>query len=194
MEPDTNIPNNPESNSREGLGGYVLGAAVILIIGIGGYFALSGKTAMAPTETNPIPTGTEEAVMVNTPVSVDTPVSVETPVLGTTTKKEMVKEKAPAILVSLGDSGFEPKEVTIKKGATVRFVNNSARDSWPASAIHPTHSIYPQKSASDCLGSSFDACRGLKPGEFWEFTFNVAGTWRFHDHLNASKTGSIIVQ
>lgn len=98
------------------------------------------------------------------------------------------------VLIVYTENGYEPKTVTIQKGDTVRFVNNAAeQESWPASAVHPTHSIYPGKSDDDCLGSSFDSCRGLLPGEFWEFTFDEVGEWRFHDHLHPSKTGSVIV-
>jgi plastocyanin len=98
------------------------------------------------------------------------------------------------VVISFTNEGFEPSEITVKKGDTVRFVNTSDREVWPASAIHPTHSIYPGKSDSDCLGSSFDACRGLVPGEFWEYTFDYAGSWRYHDHLSASKTGVVVVE
>ena len=97
-------------------------------------------------------------------------------------------------LVIYANDGFEPQTVTIKKGETVRFVNNSDRDVWVASAIHPTHSIYPEKSEDDCLGSSFDTCRGLQAAEFWEFTFNETGSWKYHDHLKASETGTIVVE
>jgi len=97
-------------------------------------------------------------------------------------------------LISYTDDGYAPTKVTIKRGETVRFVNNAAEDSWPASAVHPTHGIYPEKDDSNCLGSSFDACRGLVAGEFWEFTFNETGTWRFHDHLHPYDTGSVVVE
>ena len=97
------------------------------------------------------------------------------------------------VLVAYTDAGYSPAEVTIQKGQRVRFVNRSTEPTWPASAIHPTHSLYPGKEAPDCLGSAFDACRGLVQGEFWAFTFNHAGEWRYHDHLYASKTGVIIV-
>jgi plastocyanin len=101
---------------------------------------------------------------------------------------------APAATISYTGNGYSPASVTIKKGETVRWVNNSSEDTWPASAVHPTHSIYPEKTSADCLGSAFDAGKGLKPGESWDFTFNSTGEWRFHDHLHASKTGVVIVQ
>ncbi len=100
----------------------------------------------------------------------------------------------PVATIRFAESGYQPALVTIKKGEPVRWINDSADETWPAAAVHPTHSMYPQKSADDCLGSSFDACRGLVQGEEWEFTFTEVGTWRFHDHLHPSKTGSIIVE
>lgn len=111
-----------------------------------------------------------------------------------TTESASTTDTVYDALIAYTDSGYSPSTVTIKKGDTVRFVNNStSQETWPASAVHPTHSVYPGKTAADCLGSAFDACRGLKSGEFWEFTFNEVGTWRFHDHVHASKTGSVIV-
>ena len=95
--------------------------------------------------------------------------------------------------ITYTDEGYTPSTVTIQKGEAVRFVNKSEKETWPASAVHPTHSIYPQKSDSDCLGSSFDACRDLSPGESWEFTFNYEGEWRYHDHLHAYHNGTVIV-
>ena len=97
-------------------------------------------------------------------------------------------------VISFTKEGYEPREVTIKVGQTVRFKNDDAeQDSWPASAVHPTHALYPEKSAADCLGSAFDSCRGLKPGEQWDFTFNSLGEWRFHDHIHPSKNGVVKV-
>lgn len=100
---------------------------------------------------------------------------------------------APDAVISFTANGFEPSTVTIQKGDTVRFVNNSTLDIWPASANHPTHTVYPQKSADDCLGSTFDACKAVKPGESWDFTFTEVGTWNFHDHLHSNRRGSVTV-
>lgn len=99
----------------------------------------------------------------------------------------------PDAFVTYSDSGFSPSTVTVTKGQKVRFINNSNRDFWPASAIHPTHAIYPEKKSADCLGSSFDACKATAPGETWEFAFTQVGTWRYHDHLSSSRTGTVVV-
>ena len=97
------------------------------------------------------------------------------------------------VLITFTDEGYAPRDVTVAVGARVRFFNASHQETWPASAIHPTHSLYPGKESTDCLGSAFDACRGLKPGEYWAFTFNYEGEWRYHDHLDATKAGSVTV-
>jgi len=95
------------------------------------------------------------------------------------------------------NNGYAPSPLTIKKGSTVFFVNNSSGKARPASAIHPSHTVYPGTDISKCGGTNsgniFDACRGLNPGEMFSFTFNEVGEWGYHDHLNSSKRGKIIV-
>ncbi len=98
------------------------------------------------------------------------------------------------VMIRYTDKGFEPESVTIKKGERIRFLNDSKESVWPASALHPTHTLYPEKNESDCLGSSFDSCAVLNPGQFFDYTFNYAGEWRYHDHLHGYQTGLIIVQ
>lgn len=94
--------------------------------------------------------------------------------------------------VVVTDNGFSTKEVKIKKGDAVRWTNQSSTLSWPASAIHPTHSIYPEKGG--CIDSTFDACRGLSKGESFIFVFNFVGSWKYHDHLDPSKIGTVVVE
>jgi len=91
------------------------------------------------------------------------------------------------------DNAFTPRDITITQGMRVRFVNHGSQAFWPASGVHPTHTLYPEKEPTDCLGSSFDACKALAPGEFYDFTFYYVGHWSFHDHLHAYNTGSITV-
>ena len=98
------------------------------------------------------------------------------------------------ITISYTNSGFDPTDVTIKQGQRVRFLNDSHATFWPASGVHPTHSLYPEKESTDCLGSSFDACQDLKPGEYFDFTFYYSGIWPFHDHLHPVHTGTITVK
>ena len=99
----------------------------------------------------------------------------------------------PAV-VTYTASGFSPTTVTISKGESVTWKNESNRRMWVASAVHPTHTIYPEQTDVDCLGSSFDACAGAGVGASYEFTFNEVGTWKYHNHLGVFNTGTIIVE
>lgn len=101
-----------------------------------------------------------------------------------------MQELGPQIIYS--DVGYSPQTLTIKKGETVIFSNQSSQATWPASAMHPTHRDYP--TTGGCLGSTFDACRGLQPNETWTFTFDFSGDWKYHDHLHPSNYGTIIVE
>jgi len=97
------------------------------------------------------------------------------------------------VRISITDDGFVPARVTVHKGATITWKNEGENSHWPASAVHPTHSAYPEHTSEDCLGSSFDACLGLNLGESYSFRFNTVGVWGFHDHLNARMTGVVEV-
>ena len=85
--------------------------------------------------------------------------------------------------VRLTDNGFVPAELTIKKGDTVVFTTQLQEAFWPASNVHPSHTIY----------SDFDPRRPIEPQGSWSFTFTKEGQWKYHDHLNSRRTGSIIV-
>ena len=95
-------------------------------------------------------------------------------------------------VVVMTDSGFEPKTVTIRAGEIVVWVNKGTQFRWPASDFHPVHADYPEKGG--CIGSAFDACNVVKPGENFSFTFKRTGTWSYHDHLNPIFTGRVIVK
>lgn len=86
--------------------------------------------------------------------------------------------------VTTTSSGFSPATVTVNAGDTVTFVNNGTGTNWPASDPHPTHTGLP----------GFDALRGLKTGQSYSYTFTKIGTFGYHDHLNSSLTGTVVVQ
>lgn len=90
---------------------------------------------------------------------------------------------AKQVDVQATDAGFVPKSITVYRGDSVKFINNSGSPSWPASNIHPSHAVYPE----------FDSQKPLQPGEFWQFTFDKPGNWRFHDHLKPALIGDIRV-
>ncbi len=95
-------------------------------------------------------------------------------------------------------SAYTPREITIKKGDKVTFRNESSREMWPASAMHPSHAVYPgsgrQKCETEEKDKIFDACQGMASGREWSFVFDQAGEWFYHDHLMPEANGKITVQ
>lgn len=87
------------------------------------------------------------------------------------------------VSVVLGEKGFDPQEVTLQKGATITFSTTRNKPFWPASNLHPSHTIY----------SEFDPMRPLQPSETWQFTFDRVGDWAYHDHLRSYYVGIVHV-
>jgi len=97
------------------------------------------------------------------------------------------------VTVHFLDSGFTPREVTVRAGGTVVFENTSLMLSvQPASNPHPVHNGYPQKGG--CSGNAFDACQAIPRGGSWSFRFDMKGVWSYHDHLHPNFGGTIVVQ
>lgn len=96
--------------------------------------------------------------------------------------------------VEITADGYNPSTITIDSGDAVRWINKDSNLHWIASAQHPTHAAYPE--SGGCIGSKFDACKGLKEGEEFTFVFNQVGEWSYHDHLNlrAPFFGKVIVK
>jgi plastocyanin len=89
-------------------------------------------------------------------------------------------------------SGFSPNTLIIKKGSVVTFKNASADSIRVASDPHPIHDAYPTRGG--CISSTFDSCDNIPPGQSWSFQFDIVGTWGYHNHLNSTDTGTIVVQ
>lgn len=86
-------------------------------------------------------------------------------------------------IIHITADGFSPIELGVQENTAVTFVNDNISSHWPASDPHPSHTINP----------AFDPKKAIPPGESWTFTFNKAGIWRFHDHLNPIQRSTIIV-
>lgn len=86
-------------------------------------------------------------------------------------------------IVEITADGFKPREITVVEGSIVTFVNKDSHDHWPASNNHPTHTFYPE----------FDPLRPITSGNSWEFKFEKAGSWKYHDHLFPHRRGVVNV-
>lgn len=87
-----------------------------------------------------------------------------------------------AVAVTAGGT-FSPAVVTIKAGDTVTWTNHATNPVWIASNPHPTHTDYP----------GFDSKAAIDPGKTYAFTFTKVGSWGYHNHLNPSVQGTVIV-
>ncbi|MBI4085459.1 MAG: hypothetical protein HY432_03080 [Candidatus Liptonbacteria bacterium] len=130
----------------------------------------------------------------------DTQVPAQAPTQTQTPTQSQTSTATPASteqIITYTDSGFSPKEMTVKKGTKVTYKNDSSAAMWPASAMHPTHTVYPGSNIQKCGTSEesmiFDACQGIQPGGSWSFTFNEVGSWGYHDHLKSTNFGKVIV-
>lgn len=96
-------------------------------------------------------------------------------------KIEMLQNQPLTVVYT--NEGYMPKEITIKKGDTLKFINLSDRMVWTASDEHPTHTIYPEFDEKKLSGKSSE----------YSFKFERVGTWKYHNHANASHIGSVTV-
>ncbi|OGE79994.1 MAG: hypothetical protein A2660_02770 [Candidatus Doudnabacteria bacterium RIFCSPHIGHO2_01_FULL_45_18] len=118
-----------------------------------------------------------------TPTPTPTPAPAPTPVPTPTPTPAPSQPQSTNVEVKITASGFEPASITIANGTTVTFINNDSKNRWPASAPHPTHTDYPE----------FDPKKAIAADASWTFTFDKVGTWKYHDHLNSTKYGSVTV-
>ena len=162
---------------------FIIVLAILVLAGLGYYFFTKFRASTLTPELPQPPTPPTEISA--TPITPTTP----TPTTATPTSEVIIKITA---------NGFEPEEVEIPKGTKVTWINEQPNPSWPASDVHPTHEVYPGSSIKKCgtpeQDKIFDACRGLNQGESWSFIFNEVGEWYYHDHLNPSLKGKIVVK
>lgn len=92
-------------------------------------------------------------------------------------------DKPAAATITYSDSGYSPAEVTVKSGDTVEIKNTSSRAMQFDSDPHPIHTDNPDLN----VGS-------VNPGESMTFTVTKTGEYGYHNHLNPSDTGKIIVE
>ncbi|MDP3955828.1 MAG: hypothetical protein Q8Q18_01110 [bacterium] len=158
---------------------------VIVIIAFGGYFLFSGQ--YSPEDQSQ---ATEQSQLLNQEVGNESsllPSETSAPSSASETQSENI--------VRYTVSGYTSSTLTIKVGETVTYKNESGESMWTASAVHPTHTAYDQTSRSqhcpDTTGTAFDQCSS---GNEFRFTFTKAGAWKYHNHLNASHTGTIVVE
>lgn len=146
--------------------------ASILVIGIAGYVLLF-KNSAPPADMTPPAAQTDSVASGN--------------------------DDATFTVITLTDAGFSPANATVAVGDTVRFMNESSRGMWIGSDDHPTHTNYDGTSMREhcaddaATNGTFDQCSAAAAGQHWDYTFEKAGTFGFHNHVGISNTGTVVV-
>lgn len=91
-------------------------------------------------------------------------------------------ESGQEVTITYTDSGFVPKEISAKKGDTLRVVNESSADLEFSSDDHPVHTDNPELNMSR-----------LQKGEAGMLALTKAGNWGIHNHLKEEDTALITV-
>lgn len=146
----------------------VVAVVILIILGVGLY---AGMKVIKKVMRTLSPEATPAVTQTITPSAVSSTTAATTSATQSTT------------MVSITSNSFSPKTVTIKIGETVSWTNNDSVNHTVNSAVHPTHQVYPLLN----LGL-------IQPGSQKSLTFPTAGTYQYHDHLNPSLTGTVVVQ
>lgn len=105
----------------------------------------------------------------------------------TTGSNDPASEAAPTpderIAITYTNNGFEPKDISVKKGSIVTVTNQSSKPVQFSSDDHPSHRENTEMNL-----------KTLNPGESESYTATAAGEWGFHDHIDESKTGTVTVE
>lgn len=150
-----------------------LGLIGFLVI-IGAYLILS-KTGAQKSTPKPQPTITQATP---TPTQTQT-----TPTPSTTlTPSPTESKKTSGVTIEVTANGFSPSSVTVKTGTQIIWINKTDSMVTVNSDPHPVHNLYPQLN----LGR-------FGPNESVSVTLDKPGTYTYHNHLDPSMTGIIIV-
>jgi plastocyanin len=160
---------------------------VVVIILVGGFLwwqssqstGTPSPTTVDVTGTNPVPTETT---------------STTTNASSTTGTSTNTGASAPVTITYDGRS-FTPATVTVKKGDSVTWTASGGQ-MWIASAPHPAHTGYDGTSRTTHCAPGYTGPAPLDEcvaGASFTFTFDKVGTWPYHDHLNPSAFGKVVV-
>ncbi len=150
----------------------LLAGVLIIILGAGVYFLLQSPNELDSNSNN---TSQNE--------SDDTTAEVEETLEEENTVEEADEDDSvPAATITYTDDGFDPSTTTVSAGSTIKIVNNSSDELEFSSDDHPEHTD------NEELNTNV-----LDPGESTAITLKTAGTWGIHDHLDSSKTATVIV-
>lgn len=172
----------------------------VLVIFVGVYFFDEGNEGLpflgneqAEEEINEdeVPDGNQvlEETTTIPPASITTP----KPKTSTLPKTETVKTKSVSqadidpdlVVIVYTNSGFSPKETTVKAGQNVRFVNASDKPLWVTTKSHPTKpgQFYPE----------FDQGKSITKGATYSIILAKIGEWGYKNLNDEKHLGTVTI-
>ena len=142
----------------------LIAVVAVIVVGAVGFFLISGNKTSVPSVSETQTSTTPTEAMEASPSASDA---------------MMTEEQT----VSLTADGFSPATLTIEAGAKVTWINKSGGAATVNSGPHPTHTNYSPLN----LGT-------FRDGETLSLAFDKAGTYGYHNHLNPSQKGTIVVE
>ena len=109
--------------------------------------------------------------------------SSATPAEGNSGVSETEVVAPAAATISYNGSLFSPSQVTAKAGDTIAIRNDSSEEIDLKSDPHPVHAANPELNTGLVV-----------PGEIKTFKVSSKGTFGYHNHLDPSQTGTIVVK
>lgn len=86
-------------------------------------------------------------------------------------------------IITYDGSSFNPNSITVKAGGNVTITNNSSSAIQLDSDPHPAHTGDPELNVGM-----------VEAGQSSTFVVKQKGSFGYHNHLNSSQTGKIIIQ
>jgi plastocyanin len=161
----------------------VLVAIIILLVG----YIIYNRSSLTGSEYVSLSTETGTTTSTATIPEKSTPTSLAKPPVKTTTTAAL-KQQMPTItkdglyIINYTDHGFSPATLQITRGKGVHFVNNSNK-AMRIFSDFPNDRIYGAITQSKSVGR----------GETYDFIFNDAGNWGYHNANNPSDRGTVVV-
>jgi plastocyanin len=145
----------------------IIGIIAVLVLGVGGYLVFHKSAPTQPTNSNAS----------NSSNSTDT----------SSQAQDESSSTAPAgtvaATITYGKDGFSPATTTVKSGDTVMIKNESSESVQFDSDPHPDH--------TDDVELNVGV---IAPGESATFKVTKTGSHGYHNHLNSTRRGTLVVQ
>ena len=142
----------------------VIGVVVVAVLFLGGYLLLNGSKKSADTNNS----------------STNNNTSTNNSTNNSTTASD-------SVTVTYTNTGFTPFSVTLKKGGTLIWKNDANDQVQIGVNPHPVHT-------GNRAITNGEFTLDLNPGGTKTLTINDTGTFSYHNHLDPTESGTIIVQ